>query len=206
MGFELLKPIKHCPLHDLSTPTTTPTNRTCQSLPINSRAMRNKNRQRKRKYRPIKGIILSHSKIPNKSSILHRILFGSVQCGTFDTCCWCFCYLLLSTPNSFISMECQDIIADINKLLEEIQQAIALNNKQTSAAKKEDEVAHIKSKIERTKKLIKTLRVEIRDLSRDMQQAENGKASKLEERVLQMEVDLSFHSTGGIQGILFSCI
>lgn len=89
----------------------------------------------------------------------------------------------------------EDAVTEINSLLEEVDGRFTRLKKvkNVNQSKKADDIAFMKNRIDRAKKALKTMRVEIRELSKVEQKPHNDKAAQLEEKINQQLTDIEWY-------------
>lgn len=87
-----------------------------------------------------------------------------------------------------------DCVNEINELLQDVSERLAKvkKNKNLSAVKKSEDIGYMKNRMDRAKKSLKTMRVEIRELSKVEQKPHNDKAMNLEEKINQLVLDIEW--------------
>jgi hypothetical protein len=87
-----------------------------------------------------------------------------------------------------------DCVNEINELLTDVGERLAKvkKNKKLSSVQKAEDVSYMKNRMDRARKSLKTMRVEIRELSKVEQKPHNDKAVNLEEKINQMVLDIEW--------------
>lgn len=87
-----------------------------------------------------------------------------------------------------------DCVEEITGLLEEVGARLAKvkKNKGLTSVKKAEDISFMKNRMDRAKKSLKTMRVEIRELSKVEQKPHNDKAMNLEEKINQLVLDIEW--------------
>jgi uncharacterized protein YlxW (UPF0749 family) len=85
-----------------------------------------------------------------------------------------------------------DLENEINQILEAVAGAIAAAKKGSNQANKDQEASRLQNRLNRATKALQELRIEIRELPRAQQQASSTRSTKLQERVAQLALDLTF--------------
>ena len=88
----------------------------------------------------------------------------------------------------------EDCVVEIEGLLTDVSQRLARVKKQKnlSPVKKSEDIGYMKNRMDRAKKSLKTMRVEIRELSKVEQKPHNDKAMQLEEKINQLVLDIEW--------------
>lgn len=88
----------------------------------------------------------------------------------------------------------EDCVVEIEGLLTDVTQRLAKVKKQknVSPVKKSEDIGYMKNRMDRAKKSLKTMRVEIRELSKVEQKPHNDKAMQLEEKINQLVLDIEW--------------
>ena len=83
---------------------------------------------------------------------------------------------------------------EINELLEDVGGRLAKvkKSKNVSSVKKAEDIGYMKNRMDRARKSLKTMRVEIRELSKVEQKPHNDKAMNLEEKINQLVLDIEW--------------
>jgi len=87
-----------------------------------------------------------------------------------------------------------DSVVEINGLLDEVNDRLTRlkKAKNANAGKKNDDVAFMRNRMDRAKKALRTMRVEIRELPKVEQKPHNERAQALEDRINQMVLDIDW--------------
>jgi hypothetical protein len=87
-----------------------------------------------------------------------------------------------------------DCVNEINELLQDVGDRLAKvkKSKNLSPVKKSEDIGYMKNRMDRAKKSLKTMRVEIRELSKVEQKPHNDKAMNLEEKINQLVLDIEW--------------
>jgi len=89
----------------------------------------------------------------------------------------------------------EDYVTEVNQLIEEVSGRLARLKKAGSnlpATKRSDDINIMKNRLDRARKALKTMKVEIRELSKVEQKPHTEKATQLEERINQIAVDVEW--------------
>lgn len=88
----------------------------------------------------------------------------------------------------------EDCVSEIEGLLNDVSQRLtkAKKQKNVSPMKKSEEIGYMKDRMDRAKKSLKSMRVEIRELSKVEQKPHNDKAMQLEEKINQLILDVEW--------------
>jgi len=87
-----------------------------------------------------------------------------------------------------------DSVTEINALLEEVSTKLEKlkKGKNVNPSKRADEIGYMKDRLDRAKKSLKSMRVEIREMSRVDQKPHNEKAQQLEDKINQLLLDVEW--------------
>jgi len=88
----------------------------------------------------------------------------------------------------------EDSVAEVNALLADVTERLERfkRAKNLPPAKRSDDINYMKNRLDRAKKALKGMRVEIRELSKVDQKPHNEKAMQLEEKINQLVVDVEW--------------
>jgi len=88
----------------------------------------------------------------------------------------------------------EDSVTEINALLEEVSGKLEKlkKGKNVNQSKRADDIGFLKDRLDRAKKSLKSMRVEIREMSRVDQKPHNEKALQLEEKINQLLLDVEW--------------
>lgn len=88
----------------------------------------------------------------------------------------------------------EDSVTEINSLLEEVSAKLARvkKAKNLNPSQRGDEVNFMKGRLDRSKKALKGMRVEIREMSKVEQKPHNERAQQLEDKINQLLLDVEW--------------